>query len=158
MHKNAGFSLVEVLVSIAIFCIGAVGVDMYVSRGVNIASNNLIREQQVSLAREAGELLLYHSRHDCLKTVLQNLYPRTMSANNGKSNVVVNLEKVEDGGGATIATNSNGSVNFSQSTSSSWKSPVTVTLSIPYEGAKGVVDLYPSYTVILQDYTQACDD
>lgn len=157
LAKQAGISLVEVLVTVMIFMVGALGVGLYTSAGVKTASLNQVRSQAIKAASIAGEPLIYNTRADCMSGVMTNLYPRTVTSDNGRDRYVVSFVNAVDGQGVTVANaNTNGSANILVD-SSSWSSPITVTLAVPYQGIVSSVVTYPSYTMILQNYSVGCD-
>ena len=151
-RRQHGFTLIEVLVSLLVFWLGLLGIALYTASGLNASSSNQIRATSVYAASLAMEPVLYQTRADCLSAAL-GTFPRTVYSDNGKDSYKISLVRASDGSGAQIAANNAISVP-----SGSWISPVTITLGIPYTGSDSkVYTAYPSYTVILENYTAACN-
>jgi prepilin-type N-terminal cleavage/methylation domain-containing protein len=150
--KQRGFTLIEVMVSLVVFSLGLLGIGLYTSSGLKASTVSQVRATSVYAASLAMEPVLYQTRADCLSNVL-GTFPRTVTSDNGKDKYTVNLVRASDGGGTQIAAN-----NGIAAASSTWISPVTITLGIPYEGGNSkVYTAYPSYTVVLENYAAACN-
>jgi len=151
-HKQHGFTLIEVLVSLLVFSLGLLGIALYTASGLKTASANQMRATSVYAASLAMEPVLYQTRADCLSAAL-GTFPRTVTSDNGKDSYTINLVRASDGGGTQVAANNAISV-----ASTAWVSPVTITLGIPYPGSDSkTYTAYPSYTVVLENYTAACN-
>ncbi|HEX5337543.1 MAG TPA: prepilin-type N-terminal cleavage/methylation domain-containing protein [Gallionella sp.] len=151
-RKQQGLTLIEVLVSLLVFSLGLLGVALYTASGIKTASANQARATSVYAASLAMEPVLYQTRSDCLSAAL-GTFPRTVTSDNGKDSYTINLVRASDGRGNQIAANNAISV-----AASAWVSPVTITLGIPYPGSDNkVYTAYPSYTVVLENYTAACN-
>lgn len=147
-----GFTLLEVLVAMLVFWLGLLGIALYTASGLKTASVNQVRATSIYAASLAMEPVLYQTRADCLSTAL-GTFPRSVSSDNGKDKFKISLIRASDGSGAQIAAN-----NAVTAASGTWTSPVTVVLGIPYTGSNGkVYTAYPSYTVVLENYTAACN-
>jgi type II secretory pathway component PulJ len=147
-----GFTLIEALVSLLVFWLGLLGIALYTGHGLKSSSANQVRATSVYAASLAMEPVLYQTRADCLSASLGS-FPRNVTVDNGKDTFNIGLARASDGSGAQIANN-----NALTSASNTWVSPVTVVLSIPYKGSDGsVYTAYPSYTVMLENYTAACN-
>lgn len=152
VHKQQGFTLIEVLVSLLVFSLGLLGIALYTASGLKASSSNQVRATSVYAASLAMEPVLYQTRADCLSAAL-GTFPRTVTSDNGKDSYTINLVRASDGGGTQVAANNGISVG-----SGAWVSPVTITLGIPYAGSDSkVYTAYPSYTVVLENYTAACN-
>lgn len=150
-RKN-GFTLIEVLVTMLVFGLGLLGIALYTANGLKSDATSQMRSTSTYAAWLAMEPVLYQTRADCLSAALGS-FPRTVSIDNGKDVFTISLVRASDGTGAQIAAN-----NAITAVSGAWVSPVTITLGIPYTGSNGkVVTTYPSYTVILENYTAACN-
>lgn len=151
-----GFALIEILVALVVFWLGLLGIALYTATGLKTASANQVRATAMKAASAASEPMGYHTRADCLSMML-GTYPKTVSADNGKDTYLVSLVNAVDGSGTTIATGTATSTTIVVP-SGNWVSPVTVTLRVPYAGLNGaVVTSTPTYTIVLQDYTVACN-
>lgn len=152
LHKQHGFTLIEVLVSLLVFWLGLLGIALYTASGLKNASSNQVRAASVYAASLAMEPVLYQTRADCLAAAL-GTFPRKVSSDHGQDTYLISLEHASDGSGARIA-----GKNTVTTGSATWVSPVTITLGIPYTGSDGnVYTAYPSYTVMLENYTAACN-
>ena len=150
--KQQGFSLIEVLVSLLVFWLGLLGIALYTANGLKTASANQVRATSVYAASLAMEPVLYQTRADCLSAAL-GTFPRKISVDNGKDAYTISLVSASDGIGNQVAAN-----NALTAAYGTWVSPITVTLGIPYTGSdQKVYTAYPSYTVILENYTAACN-
>lgn len=152
IYKPSGFTLIEVMVSLLVFWLGLLGIALYTASGIKTASANQVRATSIYAASLAMEPVLYQTRADCLSTALAT-FPRTVTSDNGKDSYTIDLVRASDGSGTQIAAN-----NAVAVASGTWISPVTITLGIPYMGSDSkVYTTYPSYTVILENYTAACN-
>ncbi len=150
--RQHGFTLIETLVSLLVFWLGLLGIALYTASGLKTASSNQARATSVYAASLAMEPVLYQTRADCLSAAL-GTFPRQVSSDNGKDTYLVSLVRASDGSGAQIAT-----TNAITTASSTWVSPITITLGIPYTGSNNTTyTAYPSYTVVLENYTAACN-
>lgn len=157
ISKQRGFSLIEVLVSSIVFVIGVFGITMMNNVGMKATASNQVRAQAIKASSAASEPLLYNTRPDCLSSMISTVYPKTVTADDGKDSYVVKFVRAVDGKGSVVASaNANGSANITVA-STSWSSPVTITLATPYQSMNGEIIGYSSYTVILQSYTLGCD-
>lgn len=161
-RSQGGFTLVEIMVALLVFMLGALGIALYTAASLKTTATNQVRSTALKAASLAVEPVLYHTRPDCLQTVL-GTFPKSVLADNGKDSYTVSLVTAQDGTSTTIAsgttpTASSPSVTSFANASSTWVSPVTVTLGTPYVGLNGsTVTVYTSHTIILQDYTLACN-
>lgn len=152
IRRAEGFTLIEVLISILVFFLGLLGIALYTASGLKTSATNQVRATSVYAASLAMEPVLYQTRADCLSAAL-GTFPRVVRSDNGKDTYTVNLVRASDGGGTQVAAN-----NAITTGSGSWVSPVTVTLGIPYTGSDNkVYTAYPSYTVVLENYSAACN-
>jgi len=152
IHRQTGFTLIEVLASLLVFWLGLLGIALYTASGLKTASTNQVRATSVYAASLAMEPVLYQTRADCLSAAL-GTFPRTVTSDSGKDSYTITLVRASDGSGAQVAAN-----NAVTRASGTWVSPVTITLGIPYTGSDSkVYTAYPSYTVVLENYTAACN-
>ena len=150
--KQSGFTLIEIMVSLLVFSLGLLGIAMYTANGLKTSSVNQVRATSVYAASLAMEPVLYQTRADCLASAL-GTFPRTVTSDNGKDKYTIDMVSASDGGGTQVAAN-NGIVLGA----GAWVSPVTVTLGVPYTGSDNkIYTAYPSYTVVLENYTAACN-
>ncbi len=152
INKQRGFTFIEVLVSLLVFWLGLLGIALYTASGLKTASSNQARATSVYAASLAMEPILYHTRPDCLSAALQATFPRKVTSDNSKDSYLIDLVRATDGSGAQIA-----AANAITTAYGTWVSPVTITLGVPYTGINGTVIAYPSYTVVLDKYTVACN-
>lgn len=151
-RKQHGFTLIEALVSLLVFWLGLLGIALYTASGLKTSASNQVRATSVYAASLAMEPVLYQTRADCLFAAL-GTFPRTVTSDNGRDSYAIALVRASDGRGTQVAAN-----NAITIPSGSWVSPVTITLGIPYTGSDSkVYTAYPSYTVILENYTTACN-
>lgn len=156
ISKMRGFSLIEVLVSMLVFWLGVMGVALYTAAGLKATASNQVRTTVIKAASVASEPMSYHTRADCLSTMLST-YPKTVSVDNGKDSYLISLVSAVDGSGTTVATGTTAATTIAVA-SGSWVSPVTITLRVPYLGADGnTVTVTPTYTMALQSYTVTCN-
>ncbi len=152
ISRQQGFTLTEVMVSLLVFGLGLLGIALYTASGLQAASSNQVRATSVYAASLAMEPVLYQTRADCLSAAL-GTFPRTVTSDNGKDSYTISLVRASDGSGAQIA-----AANALTSAFTSWVSPVTITLGVPYTGSDNkVYTAYPSYTVMLENYAAACN-
>lgn len=152
MRRQHGFTLIEVLVSLLVFWIGLLGIALYTANGLKTTSSNQLRATSVYAASLAIEPLLYQTRSDCLSAALGS-FPRTVTSDNAKDSFLISMIRASDGSGKQIASN-----NAITTASTAWISPITITLGIPYTGSDNkIYTAYPSYTVVLDNYTAACN-
>ena len=150
--RQNGFTLLEVLVTLLVFGLGLLGIALYTASGLKTASANQARATSLYAASLAMEPVLYQTRADCLASALGS-FPRTVSSDNGKDKYQITMVRASDGRGVQIAAN-----NAVTVPSATWASPVTVVLGIPHTGSDGKTYIaYPSYTVVLENYTAACN-
>lgn len=150
--KQQGFSLVEVMVSLLVFWLGLLGIALYTANGLKTASANQVRATSVYAASLAMEPVLYQTRSDCLSVAL-GTFPRTVTSDNGKDSFTISLVRASDGLGTPVAAN-----NVITTAYGTWVSPITITLGVPYTGSdQKIYTAYPSYTVVLENYTAACN-
>ena len=134
------------------FWLGLLGIALYTANGLKTSSSNQVRATSVYAASLAMEPVLYQTRADCLSAAL-GTFPRNVTSDNGKDKYTIDLVSASDGSGTTVAGG-----NAVTTASTTWVSPVTITLGIPYTSSDGkVYTAYPSYTVVLEDYTVACN-
>lgn len=147
-----GFTLIEALISLLVFWLGLLGIALYTGNGLKASSANQVRATSIYAASLAMEPVLYQTRADCLAAAL-GTFPRKVTVDNNKDTFDIALVRASDGRGTQVAAN-----NALTTASSSWASPVTVVLAIPYKGPDGTVyTAYPSYTIMLENYTAACN-
>lgn len=147
-----GFTLLEVLVTLLVFWLGLLGIALYTASGLKTASINQVRATSIYASSLAMEPVLYQTRADCLSAALGS-FPRSVTSDNGKDKFNISLIRASDGSGAQVAAN-----NAVTAASGTWVSPITIVLGIPYTGSDGkVYTAYPSYTVVLENYTAACN-
>lgn len=152
MNRQSGFTLIEALVSLLVFWLGLLGIALYTGNGLKTASANQVRATSIYATSLAMEPVLYQTRSDCLAAAL-GTFPRNVVIDNGKDRFSISLVKASDGSGKQIAAN-----NAVTVAASTWVSPITVVLGVPYQGADGTAyTAYPSYTVMLENYTAACN-
>ncbi len=150
--RQRGFTLVEVMISLLVFFLGLLGISLYTASGLKTNSSNQARATSVYAASLAMEPVLYQTRADCLSAAL-GAFPRTVTSDNGKDSYTIDLIRASDGSGAQVAAN-----NGITAASLTWVSPITITLGIPYTGSDNkVYTAYPSFTVVLDNYTVACN-
>ncbi len=151
-QRQHGFTLTEILVALLVFWLGLLGISLYTASGLKASSSNQARAASVYAASLAMEPVLYQTRADCLSTAL-GAFPRVVTNDNGKDTYTISLVRASDGSGAQVAANNAITVN-----SGTWVSPVTVTLGVPYMGSDSkLYTAYPSYTIVLENYTAACN-
>lgn len=151
-----GFSMIELLVSLLVFWLGLLGIALYTAGGLKVTASNQVRATSIKAASLTIEPMSYHTRKDCLEIML-GTYPKTVAVDGGKDSYSISLVKAVDGSGTTVATGTATATSIAVA-STSWISPVTVTLRVPYKGVDGVdVTVTPSYTMVLQNYTVTCD-
>lgn len=153
--RMRGVSLIEVLVALLVFWLGLLGIALYTASGLKVTASNQVRATAIKAASMVSEPMSYHTRADCLSTML-GTYPKTVTADNGKDSYLISLVNAVDGSSTTVATGTTSATMISVP-SGSWVSPITVTLRVPYNGLNGTVYAYPTYTIVLQSYTVACD-
>lgn len=151
-RANDGFTLVEIMVALVVFSIGMLGIVSFTANGLKLTTVNQARATAIHAVTQVAEPVFYHSKPVCLDTILRT-FPRTVTSDNGKDSYTINLVRAVDGSGTQIAANNSVTAAYG-----SWISPVTIVLSVPYPGLNNTtVRVYPSYTMVLQDYTAACD-
>ncbi|MDP2762647.1 MAG: prepilin-type N-terminal cleavage/methylation domain-containing protein [Sideroxyarcus sp.] len=151
-----GFSMIEVLVALLVFWLGLLGVALYTATGLKVSASNQVRATSIKAASIASEPMSYHTRADCLATMLAT-YPKAVTADGGKDSYSISLVSAVDGSGTTVATGTTAATTIAVA-SGSWVTPVTITLRVPYTGVNGaVVTATPTYTMVLQSYTVTCD-
>lgn len=154
--QASGFTLIEVLIALLVFWLGMLGIALYTASGLRTTATNQVRSTAVKAASIALEPLTYHTRADCLSTMLTK-FPLTVTEDNRKDSYVLSLVNAIDGSGATIASGTPSATTISVA-SGNWVSPVTITMRVPYAGLNGaVVTATPTYTIVLQNYTVGCD-
>ncbi len=152
ISTQRGFTLIEALVSLLVFSLGMLGIALYTGNGLKTSSTNQVRATSIYAASLAMEPVLYQTRADCLSAALGG-FPRNVVIDNGKDSFNVSLVRASDGRGTQIAAN-----NAVTAAAAGWASPVTVVLGIPYQGPDGTTyTAYPSYTIMLENYTVACN-
>ena len=140
------------MVSLLVFSLGLLGIALYTGNGLKASSANQLRATSIYAASLAMEPVLYQTRADCLSGAL-GAFPKKVTVDNGKDAFNISLVRASDGSGTQIAAN-----NAITTASSAWVSPVTVVLGIPYTTPDGTTyTAYPSYTVMLENYTAACN-
>lgn len=151
-----GFSMIEVLVSLLVFWLGLLGIALFTGNGLKVSASSQVRATAIKAASIASEPMSYHTRADCLAGFLQT-YPKTVTVDDGKDSYRMSLVSAVDGGGATVATGTTAATTIAVA-SGIWVSPITVTLRVPYSGLNGAtVTATPTYTIVLQNYTAACN-
>jgi prepilin-type N-terminal cleavage/methylation domain-containing protein len=150
-----GFSLIEVLVALLVFWLGLLGVALYTAAGLKVSASNQVRATAIKAGSIASEPMSYHTRADCLAVML-GTYPKTVTVDNAKDSYPISLVSAIDGSGTTVATGTTAATTIAVA-SGSWVSPVTITLRVPYTGVNGTVTATPTYTMVLQSYTVACN-
>ena len=151
-----GISMIEVLLALLVFWLGMLGISLYTANGLKVSAINQVRATSIKAASIATEPMSYHTRADCLATMLAT-YPKTVTADGGKDSYLISLVSAMDGSGTTIATGTSTATTIAAA-SSSWVNPVTITLRVPYTGVDGAVaTVMPTYTVMLQSYTVTCN-
>lgn len=152
IDKQHGFTLVEVMIALLVFWLGLLGIALYTANGLKTSSSNQVRATSVYAASLAMEPVLYQTRADCLSAALGS-FPRKVSSDNGKDSYTIDLVRASDGSGIQVANN-----NAVTAPPLTWVSPITITLGVPYTGSDNkVYTAYPSYTVVLENYTVACN-
>ncbi len=150
--QQQGFTVIEVMVALLVFWLGLLGIALYTASGLKTASTNQIRAASLYAASLAMEPILYQTRADCLSAAL-GTFPRTVTSDNGRDSYTVTLVRASDGRGAQVAANNTVTAGFA-----TWASPITITLGVPYTGSDNrIYTAYPSYTVVLENYTAACN-
>lgn len=154
-HANGGFTLIEVMVALLVLLLGMLGVAFFTASGLKTSAVNQVRATAIHATSQAVEPVLYHTRSDCLATVL-GTFPRTVTSDNGKDSYTIRLVKATDGAGTSIAA-IGAAPGYAVTTtpSADWISPVTIVLGIPVTGTSAIT--YPSYTIVLQNYTVGCN-
>lgn len=153
IRKQHGFTLIEVMVSLLIFWLGLLGIALYTASGLKTSASNQVRATSVYAASQAMEPVLYQTRADCLFAAL-GTFPRKASSDNGKDTYLISLARASDGSGAQIANNN----AITTAAFGTWVSPITITLGVPYTDSNGkAYTTYPSFTVVLENYTAACN-
>lgn len=153
--RMQGVSLIEVLVALLVFWLGLLGIALYTASGLKVSASNQVRATAIKASSIASEPMSYHTRADCLSTMLTT-YPKIVTADNGKDTYSISLVNAVDGSGTIVATGTAAATTVAVA-SGSWVSPITVTLRVPYNGLNGVVTATPTYTIVLQTYTVACN-
>jgi len=154
-RADGGFSLIEVMISLVVFLLGMLGIALFTANGLKTSAVNQARATAVNAVAQAVEPVLYHSRSDCLSNIL-GTFPRTVTNDNGKDSYAVRLVKAVDGTGADIAAiGAAPGYVVTPTPSAGWISPVTIVLGIPITGTAAIA--YPSYTIVLQNYSVDCD-
>ena len=152
IRSHSGFTLIEALISLLVFSLGMLGIALYSGYGLKTSAANQVRATSIYAASLAMEPVLYQTRADCLSAALAG-FPRKIAVDNGKDTFNISLERASDGLGIQVA-----GKNAITAGSSTWVSPITVVLSVPYQGPDGTTyTAYPSYTVMLEDYKAACN-
>jgi hypothetical protein len=150
--SQRGFSFFEVLISLLVFWLGLLGIGLYTGSGLKNSAANQLRATSINAASLAMEPVLYQTRSDCLASAL-GTFPRVVKVDNDKDSFNISLIKAVDGSGIQVAAN-----NAVSAAPSTWVSPITIILGIPYSGSDGTTyTVYPSYTVLLGNYTTACN-
>lgn len=151
-----GFSMIEVLVALLVFWLGLLGIALYTATGLKVTASNQVRATSIKAASIASEPMSYHTRADCLETMLET-YPKTVTADGGKDSYSISLVNAVDGSGTTVATGTTAATTIAVA-SGSWVNPVSITLRVPYTGVNGAtVTATPTYTMVLQSYAVTCD-
>jgi len=151
-----GFSMIEVLVALLVFWLGLMGIALYTAAGLKVSAINQVRATSIMAASIASEPMSYHTRADCLATMLAT-YPKTVTADNGKDSYLISLVSAVDGSGTSVATGTTAATTVTDTTGASWISPITVTLRVPYKGLNGTKTVTPTYTLVLQNYAVTCN-
>lgn len=151
-----GFSMIEVLVALLVSWLGLLGIALYTATGLKVSSSNQVRATSIKAASIAYEPMSYHTRADCLATIL-SAYPKTVTADNGKDSYSISLVSAVDGSGTFVATGTTSATTVADTSGASWVSPVTITLRVPYKGLAGTITVTPTYTMVLQNYAVSCN-
>jgi prepilin-type N-terminal cleavage/methylation domain-containing protein len=152
IRSHSGFTLIEALIALLVFSLGMLGIALYSGYGLKTSAANQVRATSIYAASLAMEPVLYQTRADCLSASLAG-FPRKVTVDNGKDNFDISLERASDGLGIQVA-----GKNAITAASSTWVSPITVVLSVPYQGPDGTTyTAYPSFTVMLENYKVACN-
>jgi prepilin-type N-terminal cleavage/methylation domain-containing protein len=152
IRSHSGFTLIEALISLLVFSLGMLGIALYSGHGLKTSAANQVRATSIYAASLAMEPVLYQTRADCLSAALAS-FPHKVAVDNGKDTFDISLEQARDGRGIQVA-----GKNAIAVASQTWASPITVVLSVPYQGPDGATyTAYPSFTVMLENYKAACN-
>lgn len=129
-HKNKGFTLIEVLISLVIFAFGMLGVAMQMSKSLSSTVSNEVHSSVMQLAMQSIEPLniaVLKSR-DTFKAALNNIgNTPVFSTNNSQlNNFDISLSRALDNNNNSLFTEPSGN----------WAPPYTIVLKVEYTGKK----------------------
>ena len=130
-HKNKGFTLIEVLISLVIFAFGMLGVTLQMSKSLSSTVNNEVHSSVMQLAMQSIEPLnnAVLKNKDTFNTALNNL----VNFGNTPAFATNNSQLKSFDIRVNSALDSNNNSLFTESTDN-WSPPYTITLKVDYAG------------------------
>jgi len=132
-HKNKGFTLIEVLISLVIFAFGMLGVAMQMSKSLSNTINNEVHSSVMQLAMQSIEPLniaVLRDR-DAFSAALTNLAntgntPAFATNNSQLKSFDISISSALDSDGDSLFAEPN----------NNWAPPYTIILEVEYTGVE----------------------
>ncbi len=145
--RHSGFTLIEVLISLVLFAIGALGVLLYSGNAVKSSLDNNARAIGISTASQVLEPLYVAAENGSatLQAALNALkdnngvFKATVTGNGGRDSFTVTILEARDDNNLNVLTNP-----------PPWQSPITLGVRIDYAGITGTKTVFVPMTLVTQ--------
>ncbi len=142
--KEQGFTLIEILVALLIFAIGALGIAQVTGNAIVTSVDNNARAMALNIASQQLEPLYLAAGNGnaAFKAALNSFNGgRVVSGNANRDSYTITILQAQDSSPAPVNL-------LTSATPASWVSPLTIAASITYVGRSGTKTANASFTFI----------
>ena len=143
-RTNAGFTLIEILIALLIFALGALGIAQVTGNALVTTADNNARAMALNIASQQLEPLYIAAGkgNAAFKAALNTFNGGlTVNGNNNRDAYTITITQAEDSSAPPI--------NLLTSTATAtWVSPLTIAARVTYNGRNGVKTANASFTFI----------
>ncbi len=143
-ESHRGFTLIEILVALLVFAVGALGIAQVTGNALVVTADNNARAMALNVASQQLEPLYIAAGNGnaAFKAALDTFNGgRVVAGNNNRDNYTITITRAQDSSVPPVDL-------LTSAATASWVSPLTIAARVDYVGRTGTKSAIASFTFI----------